>query len=91
MKRFNFSEISNDVGFYLVKVLMVGLFTTVYWIVLSEIYVFIDGFISLPKIPIPYDSETDSIIVGLFSVWFFVFCLSYSILWDQVGRMKGDG
>jgi len=92
MNRFNFSEIFNyeDVVLYLVKVLMIGFFTTVYWIVLSEIYVIIDGFISLPIIPIPYDSETDSVVVGLFSVWFFVFCLSYSILWDRVRGLRKD-
>jgi len=86
MKRFNFSEIYEVVVLYLLKVFMVGLFTTVYWLVLSEIYVFIDGFISLPKIPIPYDSETDSVIVELLSVWFFVFCISYSLLWDKVSK-----
>ena len=90
MKRFNFSEIFNNVVFYLIKIFMIGMMTTVYWLVLSEIYVFIDGFISLPKIPIPYDSETDSVVVGLFSVWFFVFCLSYSIVWDKVRDLTKD-
>ena len=86
MKRFNFSEIYLVVVLYLVKVLMVGFFITVYWGFISEIYTTLDGFISLPQIPIPYDSETDSVVVGLFSFWFFVFCLSYSLLWDKVSK-----